>query len=551
MTTALNTYGLSPQQYLAMIGQGNFLLTACPGSGKTRSVAARAAWLKSTGRNLALLSHTKVGAREIATAAYTHHNVLIGPDSFVGTLHSFLARYVLAPFGHLVTGSSMAVAMDEDAVRANEPPGLDSTTYGFTENGDVEPKRTKGDRSSTTLAAVKHYKMTSAAQGYVSFDDALYWSFRVLSDRPDLAKALVRRFDEVLIDEAQDSSSMQLACLRELHSAGLKSLVLVGDFDQSIYSFSGASPALCQALAKSAGLTEKRLSENYRSSQLICNVSARFRSVATPDVAVGPDRDYPIPPQLVLYDPSNVPGVRDTFEKILTGSPGDFGTTAILTRANALANVISGQRKQGLPETLALLLRAKHAQAELTLDDMRELQIAVLRRAFGSPPPNLPLDSRAIRAALGAMVTNLPEPHGDMVAWSNTSYAAFDQVVKQVAPMAALATPLVVPASLGGRTVDEFLVQPGAGPRIENVYGVKGESVDAVMVVAEAPAEVWHTPQADTWASALAGARTSEEIRIFYVAATRARRLLILAVPNDTSQPTIDDFERAGFHLTA
>jgi ATP-dependent DNA helicase UvrD/PcrA len=92
----------------------------------------------------------------------------------------------------------------------------------------------------------------TAAVGLVNYDDALYWSYRVLNDHPDLADAVVRRFDEILIDEAQDCSPLQVACLRALVEAGLTSLVLVGDFDQSIYGFQGAAPQLCESLAEDA-----------------------------------------------------------------------------------------------------------------------------------------------------------------------------------------------------------------------------------------------------------------------------------------------------------
>lgn len=550
MSDTTPNFGLSDQQREAMIGEGNLFLTACPGSGKTRSVAARAAWLKANRASFALLSHTKVGAKEIATAAYDNHRVLIKPEAFVGTLHSFLLRYVLLPFGHVVTSSLGAVRMDEDAVAAGQPAGVNSLDYRFLEDGEIELKKPRGDGSAATLAAVKQYKLDTAATGYVSFDDALYWSYRVLTGHAALARAVVERFDELLIDEAQDSSAMQIACVRALHQAGLKSLVLVGDFDQSIYGFGGAAPRLSRELARVAGLREKRLTENYRSSQLICNVSARFRELATPDRAVGPDKDYEVPPLVILYPPNDVRSLPETFRTLIDSAHGDFEKSVIVTRANALANAIRGRHTHRLPALLELLLRIKVDGGALKLDDLEELQRTVLRRAFGSPPPSLPLDLRVFRSAMIAMIDELPLAEGDLHQWATGALNDFDRLVRLIFPIADLGAPLSVPRDFRGGAVEDFIaVSDDDGMRVESVHGVKGESVDAVMVVAEAPAKEWFTPQADTWALGLSGqaGERSEEIRIFYVAATRARRLLVLAVPDDTSAATIQDFQNAGF----
>lgn len=70
------------------------------------------------------------------------------------------------------------------------------------------------------------------------------------------------------------------------------------------------------------------------------------------------------------------------------------------------------------------------------------------------------------------------------------------------------------------------------------------------MLVAEEPDADWKTPQARDWARMLDEAMTpTEEIRIFYVAVTRARRVLVLALPDSTQQSIIDKYLSAGFQL--
>jgi hypothetical protein len=439
--------------------------------------------------------------------------------------------------------------MDEEAVRGDEPEGLSSCDYRFTVAGELEAKNARGDRSAHKLAAVREYKEQSAALGFVSYDDALHWSHRVLTERPDLARALVARFSEILIDEAQDCNPLQLACLRKLHAAGLPSLVLVGDFDQSIFGFGGATPELCKALAADVGLAEVRLSENYRSSQLICDVSARFRASAEPDLAVGADHDYPVPPQLLLYDAANPSSLQDAFNGIMQTCPGGFDSAVIVTRANMLANAIRGRRINGVPDHLRLLLQAKAHEGRLSLDQMKDLERVLLRHAFGPTPPSFPLDLALVRTIILDMITDLPGLTGGLSKWAEEALGVVEKAIQTILPVAEGRRLYQLPST--DDLVEDVIGTTTVGfTRVESVHGVKGESVDAVMVVAETPSKTWHTPQADTWAAQLSGSSpTTEESRIFYVAATRARRLLILALPEGTSASTISMFTQAGFSL--
>jgi DNA helicase-2/ATP-dependent DNA helicase PcrA len=147
-------------------------------------------------------------------------------------------------------------------------------------------------------------KRRYAAAGYASLDDSMHWSLEVLRRHPDLARAVAGRFEELQVDEAQDTSELQLACLHGLCATGrLGSLVLIGDIEQSIFSFQGASPEGCRALAQARGLETIELVENYRSSQRICDVAVHFCAREAPDCAVGPTAECPWAPELILYDP--------------------------------------------------------------------------------------------------------------------------------------------------------------------------------------------------------------------------------------------------------
>jgi len=545
-------FGLSEEQAEAMIGTTNVYLTACPGSGKTRSVAARTAWLQEQQKRVALLSYTRVGASEIARKVEELHGIKLGRESYVGTLHSFLGRYVLRAFGHLVTRSAQPVVMNHDAVTRRHYPGMDARNYVFDTDGSVHAKKPKHDSSSAMLEAIKDFKTETAAAGLVNYDDALYWSYRVLNDHPDLADAVVRRFDEILIDEAQDCSPLQVACLRALVEAGLTSLVLVGDFDQSIYGFQGAAPQLCESLAEDANLGQHPLKENYRSSQLICDLSARFRRVSEPDKAVGLDADCATPPLLILYATNDTPALKQRFTEILDGLDEGAASSVILARNKRLAAAIRGHDFRWLPDWAETLIAARNAGETVGLETVKKIEDLLL----GHAAERLPADSWSIkgdvvRAAAMGLATKLSELEGDMQQWLNQSRQLLLAAIAELAPAIASATiQLAAPTGFDEIDATIYVETDDAQHRVESVHAVKGESVDAVMLVAEEPDADWKTPQASDWARMLDEAMTpTEEIRIFYVAVTRARRVLVLALPDSTPQLIIDKYVIAGFQL--
>ena len=86
----------------------------------------------------------------------------------------------------------------------------------------------------------------------------MWIALQVLTKFPVLAEAVASRFDELLLDEAQDTSELQLACLELIQKTGrMTSMVLIGDLEQSIYSFQGASAERSAALAETLWSTDR------------------------------------------------------------------------------------------------------------------------------------------------------------------------------------------------------------------------------------------------------------------------------------------------------
>src|ERR1700742_1992413 len=100
--TAENRMSLTDQQKLVVEAEGNFLLLACPGSGKTRSAAERAARLtEPPGRKVAVCYYTNVGADRSGDVTSHELRVVLERQRSIGTIPPVLHRYVLRPFAHL------------------------------------------------------------------------------------------------------------------------------------------------------------------------------------------------------------------------------------------------------------------------------------------------------------------------------------------------------------------------------------------------------------------------------------------------------------------
>ncbi|MFS0712364.1 UvrD-helicase domain-containing protein [Microbacterium sp. 2P01SA-2] len=542
--------GLSEPQASAVLNGTDLFLKACPGAGKTRSVAARAAMLASEGKALALLSYTRVGAAEIAEAILRDHGVPLTDQHFVGTLHSFLFRYVLRPFGHLITESPDAMSIDDDAISAGAPTGLRASEFEYGVDGQLRRiRKTMVRPDEVQEMAIARSAM--ARSGIVNFSDAISVSLQVLLRFPNVARALASRFDELIIDEAQDTNELLLACVRALKGAGLASLVLVGDYDQAIYEFNGSVPDGCQALADEAELDTRELRENFRSSQLICNMTTAIRGGTDPDIAAGPNSDLDVAPVVLLYEPGSHKDLPARFQALIEDTPAAIETSSVLVRKASFAAELSGLSRPSIPKPLKSLILAKSGRA-LTIEDYRSLEELILHRTFPGGRRPTGLDRTLIRARAVGLIASLPPLEGDLATWGSSAVELLDDVARELSPVTTNAlAPVRPPQSWHGVDARVFIEEERSETEIATIHSVKGRSIDAVLLVAQVPEESYHTPNAAVWSAAVGGDRADmvEELRLAYVALTRASMLASVALPTNTKPAIVARWYEAGFRL--
>lgn len=549
---------LSPQQLKAVNAPGDFILLACPGSGKTRAAAERIARLAREPRTkVAACSYTNVGADRLGAVLERDLGLVLGPSHFIGTIHRFLLRYVVTPFGHLMgaaTGPTVVGGVWPE-IRVYNDNKQRITLDAFRRDVDGNLRITSIPRGVSGTAediiasvgdqVISRKRSIFKRYGYVTADDAMWVALSILRARPDLAATVARRFDEIVLDEAQDTSELQLACLAKIHETNkLKSLVLIGDLEQSIYSFQGASARRCKDFATDRGLSALPFDENWRSSQRICNVAVHFCERDTADAAVGPHADCDIPPEVTLYPVTNPQTAMTVYRERLEHYDIREAHATVLARnwrmvdeLNGHASIFDdGDRRYRLGRAAGHL-----AAGAFTANDLRHLQSLLSYCAWDQPRIELLADDdrERLRVASYDLAQQLPPLDGTLHAWITSARTAVEGVAK------CLAEPL---KHTGGRAfraealhkshqAQEVFAVGDAGLRARTVHSFKGEDNEAVMVVIRRPHASDPTSQLELWEAAI-GSRAddpekAEERRVLFVALTRAQRYCLVALPDN------------------
>ncbi|HVB99653.1 MAG TPA: UvrD-helicase domain-containing protein [Candidatus Dormibacteraeota bacterium] len=287
---------LNPGQRKAVEAAKPVVVVAGAGTGKTRVITYRVAWLISQGvRPEAILAVTFTN--KAATEMKERIRALVpeaGAAPWVGTFHSFCAR-LLRQDGPLIgIPRDFAIYDDEDQTsvvrqalrrlgrdeRQFSPRSLrEPISYAKNNGWDSERMRMEADRvfdKRARLAAdvFDFYVAALKQAGALDFDDLLLEAVRLLRSGDEARARWRGRFEHIVVDEFQDVNEKQYEMVRLL--AGENSCVcVVGDEDQSIYSWRGADPGILQRFLEDfPGAEVLRVETNYRSTQTILDAAA-------------------------------------------------------------------------------------------------------------------------------------------------------------------------------------------------------------------------------------------------------------------------------------
>ncbi len=151
-----------------------------------------------------------------------------------------------------------------------------------------DDKRVEAERIEEVATAYHAYQKLLLDNEYLDFGDLINYTIELFSKRPNILKQYQQQFKYVLVDEFQDTNFAQYQLIKMLtgnaNGTTANNLVVVGDDDQSIYKFRGASVSNILKLKEEfSGVTELTLVQNYRSSQNILDIAYDFIQANNPN----------------------------------------------------------------------------------------------------------------------------------------------------------------------------------------------------------------------------------------------------------------------------
>lgn len=247
---------LTDGQKKVITQDGLCILSACPGSGKTSVVAYRLNRLVNNKelasyQGVAVLSFTNVAKDSVLKGYKEITNKHISPPHFVGTIDSFLNNFIFKPFSHKIIGDGTkeikildtASTWLNDIYPKLKQYRLDGQNITYDKNGQVI-YTTSVLFNLEQKNYIKYVKKDMLQKGIIVQNDLSYFCLKVLRDYPNVAKAIINRYPFIMIDEAQDCSDLQMAIIDFLVESGHKEVMLIGDPYQAIYEWRDANPKL-------------------------------------------------------------------------------------------------------------------------------------------------------------------------------------------------------------------------------------------------------------------------------------------------------------------
>ncbi|GAP12985.1 superfamily I DNA and RNA helicase [Longilinea arvoryzae] len=571
---------LSPEQLPAVTRAGKFVVIACPGSGKTLTVSTRFMrrmkdW-KRQSSGIATLSFTNVAHSEISGDLINDGFSPSPPfPHFLGTIDHFINTFIFLPFGHLVMGCSgrpNLIGMGSNVWNQKElnlywgnqkcySCKLENFSYDI--NGRLIGGLVNCPFDFTHCRILKN---RFNRMGLATQSDAEYFTMRILERYPGIAKSLSTRFPEMIIDEAQDTSEIQMRIIDLLVMNGLSEVMLVGDPDQAIYEWRDARPDIFMRKTSQLEWQEPYyLDQNRRSSQLICNLTKNFSSsLRNISQAIGTDANFSLPPKLVTYDPNHLSTIKNDFinlcerqgleikpseisvlvrtnrqllklrDIIDMGDPWNHAITRLLAQVAYYRDKGDIIRSHNSSE--AALVRILFGDRYISKFDL-ENQIEARNLNPGWPlgiwqiMKLLPNSGDALRLWLINGTRKLHEWFDAHPSWREVDRGKLDLSIKQYQVMNRHKFTAYYDEPVSKLFSDPESVVDGI--TIETIHAAKGKTYEAVLYIVNdstrggAKGNITQITTNDL---------NNEEVRTAYVAMTRPRKILVIGVPIGTQE---------------
>ena len=289
--SSFRLFDLNPEQYRAAThGEGPMLILAGAGTGKTRVLTARIAWLVAHGvdpASILAVTFTNKAAKEMRERVGGMVNPEQAKQITLSTFHALCVR-MLRRHAHLLGYKENFSIFDESdqmglmkklAARIHDKenpldPNLARNVISKAKNfGIGEP-----DETGTALGSLfSKYQDGLRTLNAMDFDDLLLNARLLLRDHPEAREEWRARYRHILVDEFQDTNKLQLELVSLLAGEERPNICVVGDDDQSIYGWRGAEASNLLEFERHFPDPEViKLEQNYRSTDVILKVANRL-----------------------------------------------------------------------------------------------------------------------------------------------------------------------------------------------------------------------------------------------------------------------------------
>jgi DNA helicase-2/ATP-dependent DNA helicase PcrA len=598
-----------PGQMEYLTATESVAVQAAPGSGKTTLTALKLralarGWLP-TGRGICVLSHTNVAKDQLVGLVELdrYGRQLLERPHFIGTIQSFVDTYLGLPHARtlgyaprhvdndfyerealrrLKTWRSLSKLRFFLAKRGDGDSLVATATWTAGPNGlEVRPESGSfpaSDDTPTYLAYAK-LKASMAQDGYFTFGDMYGLAEQLLTDHPDLARAVATRFPWVVVDESQDTDVRQQQLLERLFPPRLCTVQRVGDENQSIYDdpVTSTTPATIE------------LPVSRRFGPQIAEVVSSL-TILRPQTVVGQGNDACAQRLIVVFDEATADRVLPRFAAEAKQRLPDRGSDEPVVVAAGRTGESTAKK---YPRTLACYSppvaprpsssKAPRSLVEVVRQAQRQAQQGRQNEAFqtlmvglasvaglhgvsathgGLTGPGLlrvlrsdrdPELEMSTRRLLRRLLERSSAP--DAEAWEST--------IEEI-----LALPLIVGRAategadaymryLDEKNLPEPVPNPGqSGLIVSSIHGIKGETHAATLMVecldkggtvhdvVEALRLICHTATADQLSKS-----GRKVCRLAFVALSRPRSLLGLAVLDNHIEPFEETLRASGWEF--
>lgn len=561
---------LSEEQRIYVQTSGKVILNACPGSGKTTTVAHKLFsltqnWKKdnSASAGIICISFTNVAKNEIAEKYNEISGFSLPYPHLISTIDSFINSYITLPFAHKIKDIGKRYRIIDD-IRYLDNIFLSDwqlkKTYSdkiyrfapslidYTIDGGIS---WKGFDKSEDEEFVKYGKIIKKKQfefGLLKTSDSAFFAYHILKKYPRIAKYLATKFPYLIIDEAQDTSEIQHSILEMLYEQGLKNIDLVGDPYQCLYQWRNASPELfLKKFDDKTNWQGINLSENRRSTKKIIDIFSLLRRSSENAIVPINDNVDDLPLHIIKYDSTNYADAISKYENLCINI--GFTSNSILVRGNTLKNSLLGKEKNYSPWQDSLPYLLVESKIHLQSNEIKEAVKKIRRVIIGLLVPNISFEDlkekeqevkndKQINSLIFNLIRGLPSFDIPIADWTTQTQqylkAELELDNEPDFKIRKRNTSGFDKTTLGNQ-VNKYFKKASTDNNlpITTIHQVKGMTFDSVFLLLSEDSSGQNISLKDF--TLKKDDMPTEKQRLIYVAISRPRHLLCIGVPNSTT----------------